>query len=359
MARSGIFSIAAAGVSVLLAAPAVAQTFDLVMPSSSVNTRVHDLSADGQVAVGYPPSYTWTRAGGVRELTTADGLPTAARTGAISGDGLTLAGNQIIGGVTTPFRYRGPGTYQALPGVSGFSRSMAQGVSRTGAVIVGVAENISGGVAWRWTEAGGTQPLGYTTPGHTASNALGVSRDGNVVVGWSGGGTSDAFAWTAGGGLSILPANPGSLTNQATAVNHDGSYIAGTSGFATIWHQGVAHPLPQLTGWAAMIPHGISDDGMVVAGEARNPSFVEEAWVWTQGRGSESLLSYLTFHGVNVPGGWRLASCTALSADGRTFAGYAFNQSQIREVGFVATIPTPGMLCSIVAAFFATSRPRR
>ena len=197
-------------------------------------------------------------------------------------------------------------------------------------------------------------------PGHSYSSALAVSRDGHVTVGWSGGGTSDAFAWTPGGGLTALPANPGSLTNQATAINHDGSYIAGTSGFATIWHNGQATPLPQLSGWAAMIPHGISDDGTVVAGQARNPSFEQEAWVWTQGRGSESLLSYFLSQGVSVPVGWRLDEVNAISADGTTFVGRARPGVGLPGVGFVATVPTPGAACiTVLAAFFATSRRKR
>ena len=193
-------------------------------------------------------------------------------------------------------------------------------------------------------------------PGHSYSSALAVSRDGHVTVGWSGGGTSDAFAWTPGGGLTALPANPGSLTNQATAINHDGSYIAGTSGFATIWHNGQATPLPQLSGWAAMIPHGISDDGTVVAGQARNPSFEQEAWVWTQGRGSESLLSYFLSQGVSVPNGWRPVTVTGISADGRTLAGYASELATAREIGFVATIPSTGTIATLTLGTLLAAR---
>ncbi len=105
--------------------------------------------------------------------------------------------------------------------------------------------------------------------------------------------------------------------------------------------------------------HGVSDDGTVIAGEARNPSFQNEAFVWTQSRGSESLLSYLTFHGVSVPGGWRSGRVSGISAYGRTFVGVAGPTGGGNAVGFVATVPTPTTLAALMGVSALATRRRR
>jgi uncharacterized membrane protein len=345
--------VAASGVS--------AQMFDFVGAPDNGDSRVQAISADGRVAAGFATSagtpLTWTRAGGRVDV------PFVGRAFGISGDGTTIAG-RAAGGVA--FRYAGPGTYQPLPAPTGFANNQADGVSGDGSVVVGTGQSgSSSAMAWRWTDGTGTQALGRTRPGHSASFAQAVSRDGQTIVGWSGGGgaAGEAFRWTPSSGLQALPLPIGNIFGtQATATNHDGSLIAGFSGDnpALVWHNGGSPTLlPQLAGWGILVPHGISDDGTVVAGQGTNPNVEQEAWIWTPTRGSESLFSYLTSQGVSVPTGWRLASCTGMSADGRTFAGYAFNASQIREVGFVTTVPTPGALVTVCAAFLVTSKRKR
>jgi uncharacterized membrane protein len=343
----------ACGVAFALAGSALAQTFDLIEPPVGNAVRVYGLSADGSTAVGHSNtqsrSFTWTRAGGRQDLPAGTGQATA-----ISGDASTIVG-------LPAFRYRGPGTYQPLGSVGNLPDSWAQGVSGDGGVVAGVAFATGGpGVAWRWTPGGGMQALGYARPTDDYSEAKAVSRDGGTIVGWSsGGGTSVAFRWTAAGGMTTLPSIPGSTSDLAMAVSRDGNLIAGSSGFAVIWGPAGVTPLPQLAGWGNMFPHGISDDGSVVAGEARNPSFQTEAWVWTQSRGSESLMSYLLSQGVQIPAGWNLVQTFAMSADGRTFGGYALNGAGNIGAGFVATVPTPGAYIAVCAAFLVTSKRKR
>jgi uncharacterized membrane protein len=353
------------GLCTLAAASGVsAQTFDLTGAPAGEGTRVYALSADGRVATGWSSpsgtSFLWTRAGGRQDLPTV-----AGSSAAISGDGTTIAG-RAAGGVA--FRYAGPGTYQPLPAPTGFANNQADGVSGDGSVVVGTGQSgSSSAMAWRWTDGTGTQALGRTRPGHSASFAQAVSRDGQTIVGWSGGGgaASEAWRWSAGAGMQALADHPGATASAvASAITGDGSAIAGRSGLLgsppAVW-RGNELPtiLPTVSGWGGLLPHGISDDGTVVAGEGTNPNVEQEAWIWTPTRGSESLFSYLTSQGVSVPTGWRLASCTGMSADGRTFAGYAFNASQIREVGFVTTVPTPGALVTVCAAFLVTSKRKR
>jgi probable HAF family extracellular repeat protein len=79
-------------------------------------------------------------------------------------------------------------------------RAEAHGVSADGSVVVG----ISGGRAFRWTAARGMQDLG--TLGGYLSVAHGVSADGSVVVGeaQNAAGQRRAFRWTAARGMQDL-----------------------------------------------------------------------------------------------------------------------------------------------------------
>ncbi len=350
-----------------LAGSALGQTFDVIPGPAGLHATAIGVSADGSVVGGWTNGPTgsgafyWTRAGGRQDLGAPQGFGTGSPT-ALSGDGTTLVG-------LPGFRYRGPGTYQSLGSFGPYPNAWANGVNGDGNVIVGEAFNSSGtsGEAWRWTPGSGMQGLGRTRPGHTYSVARGVSRDGQTIVGSSGGGgaSGEAFRWTATGGLQALSDQPGTIFSAtAAAANHDGSIIVGNSGLPgnppAIWRgDDLPTILPIPTGWANAGGNVISDDGTVVAGQARNPSFEQEAWIWTQGRGSESLLSYLTFHGVSVPAGWRLGGVTGVSADGRTIVGGMANLTGGLGAGFVATVPTPGVCVTVCAALLATSRRKR
>jgi len=80
--------------------------------------------------------------------------------------------------------------------------SQALAISGDGLTIVGV----SGNQAFRWTQAGGIQGLGFL-PGGSISEALGVSLTGTVIVGRSGNaGVFDAFVWTQSLGMKNLKA---------------------------------------------------------------------------------------------------------------------------------------------------------
>ncbi len=363
--RSVIVNVAAWVVSGAgLCGPVMAQSFDLVQAPGGVNLSFNGVTADGMTAVAYSNmgglgSFRWTQAGGLQSI---PGLPTSAPALGISGDGTTVVGRNPA------YRYRGPGTFQDLGTIGNLPDSWAQGVSGDGGVVAGVAFATGGpGVAWRWTQGTGIQPLGYARPTDTYSEAKAVSRDGGTIVGFSSGGgaPTTAFRWTVAGGMQALPLPVGDIFGgSASAVNHDGSVIVGNTGLPgsppAIWRDGGAPTiLPIPTGWANTGPRAASDDGSVVAGEGRNPSFQTEAWVWTQSRGSESLMSYLISQGVQIPAGWRLGRVNAISADGRTFVGVAALSADGSNAGFVATVPTPGVLVTVCAALLATSRRRR
>jgi len=54
----------------------------------------------------------------------------------------------------------------------------------------------------------------------------------------------------------------------------------------------------------------------------------------------EPLADYLNRYGIVVPSNVYLLQATAVSADGRTIAGYTGLPGQVRQ-GFIATIPAP------------------
>jgi probable HAF family extracellular repeat protein len=120
-------------------------------------------------------------------------------------------------------------------GTLGGDWSEALGVSADGSVVVGWATNAARQErAFRWTAARGMQNLG--TLGGRESKALGVSADGSVVVGeaWNAALQWCAFRWTAARGMEDLNITyahlltDGSELYRANAISPDGRYIVGT-----------------------------------------------------------------------------------------------------------------------------------
>ncbi|RIJ77709.1 hypothetical protein D2F89_26640, partial [Escherichia coli] len=140
---------------------------------------------------------------------------------------------------------------------SGFS--VAQGVSADGKVVVGFSSTDSGDYnynAFVWRE-GDTKMTGLGTlraDNSGASEALGASADGKVVVGFSSTDSGDynynAFVWreaTGMTGLGTLKAD-NSGDSEALGVSADGTVVVGGSdtdeGYyhATVWK--VKYPVP-------------------------------------------------------------------------------------------------------------------
>jgi len=202
------------------------------------------ISGDGSVAVGLAwttvgthckaRAMRWTEETGVvlLETTNVDGN---SRASAVSGDGTVAVGwTEAPFGTWQPTWWDADGNEHILA-AEPEAWSEALGANGDGTVVVGELEDH----AFRWTEATGIVDLGPVpgAPG-TESRAVGVSADGNTIVGW--GGTPPinlhAFVWTASGGmqnLDQLVADAGidlegfSFVSHATAVSADGSTIVG------------------------------------------------------------------------------------------------------------------------------------
>ncbi len=357
-------------------------------PSNGTGSTVLGLSQDGSVAVGGSnlpggaKGFRWTRAGGREDFGLEPGMPVSNAAYAVDSTGQTIVGRGTMGPGLPPadraFRRVGNGPPQNLGILPGEQHSFAHGVSGNGTIVVGYNEHSEGpfngyGEAFRWTEVGGMQGLGYLRPDGTVSRAYGISRDGTTIVGYSvsGGlfGDAEAFRWTAGAGMELLPNLPGApyVACRALAVNADGSIAVGyaPSGIgphAVRWSPSGIQDLGIAPGTSDSYAWSVSDDGEVVGGIASDAGH-NWAILWTPGTGMTLLTDFLKLHGINAPSQYRLEEVRAISGDGLTFAGMARHLPTNRPEGFVATIPAPGtaivLLVSTVGLVRRGARPDR
>src|SRR5258705_6235253 len=214
---------------------AASGTFNLVGVAPGMDfSRVYAISANGSVAAGFSqnismaPGFLWTVAGGRYDFVLDPAMPWTSQTYGVSANGSTATGVTVTTTSTiVAFRWSGPGTFQTLGILPGYTASYGEGISGDGSVVVGrSAIQFNAAMAFRWTAATGMQPLGYT-PGHAGfSEARAISRNGSAIVGYSQStrsGLADAFIWRQATGLQVLPQVPGmpSLDLYAYGTNFD------------------------------------------------------------------------------------------------------------------------------------------
>ena len=206
-----------------------------------------------------------------------------------------------------------------LPGGSAYSA--ATGVSGNGSVVVGISESASGTEAFSWTAGGGMVGLGDLAGGSFYSYAHGVSSDGSVIVGRSASASgSEAFSWTAGGGMVGLgDLAGGSFYSEAYDVSAHGSVVVGLSRSASgneafRWTAGGGMVgLGDLTGGGFYsTARGVSDDGAVVVGTSESASGYE-AFRWTAGGGMVGL--------GDLAGGGFYSEARGVNGDGSVVVG--------------------------------------
>jgi uncharacterized membrane protein len=370
-----------------VSATAVAQSFvGIEPPPGQATTRVYGLSHDGGTAAGLSASsdsltlhgFRWTLANG-REDYVGSGVPNYTGAIAVSSDALT-----IVGGMGTSafqprraFRRVGTGPFEDLGVQTGYANSIANAVSSDGSTVVGFSKAAGSGLtreqAFRWTPSTGLEPLGYldgpTNADGFQSQALGVSADGNTVVGWSSFDSTveEGFVWRTGIGMQRLT-SPGPdlpFAGRGVAVSADGNIVLGEAGNGSqlrpvLYTDLVPQAFTQLFDYRITHPHALSADGSVAVGFASNsPTRPNAPWVWTQGGGMALLSDYLTSHGVSIPSGWQLYDCYAVSGDGRSFGGMVISPDSTSGRGFIATVPTPATIAFLSGTLLYTRRRRR
>lgn len=320
------------------------------------------LSADGRIACGasgFGVGFTWTREGGRDDFGLQPGMPWSNTPLGLSSDGGTLAGVMYATPssylLSRAYRRVGNGPLVDLGVMPGYTRSYSRGMSGDGGTVVGACEwgQATGlnGQAFRWTQQGGMQGLGFVRPGSEFSRAMAISRDGGTIVGeshWDG--ISDGFVWREGAGMVGLPRLPGVPADswtRAGAVSADGSVIVGdgdspATGTSTAlrWTAAGVQDLGSLPGYLRSVAHTVDGSGDVVCGIVYT-GLPTTVFVWTPQTGMKLLADHLASYGVSVPAGYRLNQVYAISEDGLTFAGDVVNLSTGRGEGFVATVPSP------------------
>ena len=202
-----------------------------------------------------------------------------------------------------------------LPGAKD---SSALGMSADGQVLVGV----SGGRAFRWSAAKGMIDLG-TMPAKDYFVAWGASGDGSVVVGSGDVGGheqfTEPFLWTSNTGMKKLGFLTGDSRGEAVAVSKDGQVIVGYSADNLQTRafrrgpDGVMRALDVLDEYSPTVAHAVSSDGSVVVGETGSWGS-SEAFRWSQSLGIQLL---------GVLEGYSSSEAAAVSGDGALVVGYS------------------------------------
>ena len=187
-------------------------------------SKAYGVSADGLIVIIdiYPGAYRWTQAGGLQDLGTLGGSSSSASD--ISDNGSYITGTSY-NNAGDPYAFRwfeGTGIEQI-----GTYYSFGMGISGDGNTITGF-ETGSAGVyrAFRWTEISGFE---YNVAGDF-SQGNAISGDGGIIVGDNGGG---AFRLSTAGGLEELNQvysgllTPGSDMYTALGISPDGQFIVG------------------------------------------------------------------------------------------------------------------------------------
>ena len=192
-------------------------------------------------------------------------------------------------------------SFQGLGGLPGSTLPYYQAfaLSDDGSTVVGRGTRHEGPTeAFRWTQATGMVALNVPVG---SAVAYGVSADGSVVVGYSGG---HGFRWTQGTGGEML------FSGLAYGVSDDGSVVVGTDGQsnkALRWPGGAL---------GNGIANGVSGDGQVVVGDFSNGT-VRRPFHWTAATGIVEL---------PVPGTGHI-SALAANYDGSIIVGDGFRWS--------------------------------
>ncbi|MBN2583157.1 MAG: PEP-CTERM sorting domain-containing protein [Planctomycetes bacterium] len=269
----------------------------------------------------------WTAAGGMQPILPP--IPSIGMAEAVSADGQTIVGHSApTARYTTAWRWTSSGGFQWLyPLGNTLHQSQAMDVSADGSVVVGYHMEGGDWEAFRWTEAHGVESLG-SLPGYTPHSATGVSADGSVIVGYGQGATAlMSFLWTAEDGLVVLDDAPGF---EARAVSDDGKVIVGFGG-------GTTRRWTAETGLVSLGPglvHDVSGDGSVVVG-----SSLAGAWVWDEIHGMRLVSDILTEAGIDITG-WLLAGAHGVSYDGTVIVGEGL-RADAPAGAWMVTIPEP------------------
>jgi uncharacterized membrane protein len=207
--------------------------------------------------------------------------------------------------------------------------------------------------------------LGDLDGGTSSSQAMGVSSDGEVTVGFGNSGDLEASLWEdetiVGLGYLANPGQAADFQSLSYAVSFNGSVVVGQSdnyrlvfdpyvgdyvtaryaepfrlegGAMTALFDGLTQGDPNGQPWTFGIALAVNGDGSVVVGWGFG------AFIWDDSRGMRDLQYALESEfGLDLTG-WRLDRATGVSADGRVIVGYGRNPTGDQEA-WVAVLSNP------------------
>jgi len=273
------------------------------IPGGAFSSLGYDTSFDGSVIVGTGQTTAggdavtraarWEGTGAPEDLGTLRGTLGWSAARGVSADGLVVVGSaENPARAEEAFRWTRARGLEGLGALPGASSSVAEGVSGDGSVVVGLSSNR----AFRWTAETGIQLIPPQPNASFTRAARAVSPDGLSIVGYSDlftiPGGREAFLTTPGGtiGLGWLPYGGTAPFSEALGVSGDGRVVVGySSNIAFIWdaQRGMRrlsdalladHGL-NVAGWSLGRATSISADGMVIAGNGLDPQGRQTGWV--------------------------------------------------------------------------------
>ncbi len=325
------------------------------------STWAYDVSWDGRVVVGthgldMPPSleaFYWTPNSGMVGL---GFLVCCAGSGAhgVSPDGGVIVGWSWNGeGYRRAFRWSQQTGMVDLGTLPGGNESWAYDVSRGGLWIVGWSTDWRGNrriaVRWRWPDPPQILPLGIVSAS-TESLAYRVSADGRIIAGARiDSGQSMAICWEEGNaGWTIHTLGTlGGSGSEALGVSADGRVVVGWAHNSSnrrrafLWGVGDNLPVRDLgtlpgdkESWANDVSNGTSMMDRVIVGTSYGGGG-KRAVRWSNLGPLPVLEDLNVTYACLLTDGSRLKEATAVSPDGRYIVGWGYDASRGFQAGFL------------------------
>jgi probable HAF family extracellular repeat protein len=207
-----------------------------------------------------------------------------------------------------------------LPGGSFYS--VALGISADGDSVVGRSGVSDGFATFRWVRGNGMERLSTLSDGASNTRITAISADGSAIVGTGYRGRPRAFRFCAAEGIRWLhELSANGQISFAYDVSADGSVVVGRKclsdrfeAFRWTAAEGLVGLGDLPGGDFQSAAFGVTADGSVVVGTA-NSSQGPEAFRWTQADGMLGL--------GDLPGGAWCSEARATSADGSVVVGHS------------------------------------
>lgn len=221
------------------------------------------------------------------------------------------------------------------------SDTSSWGMSSNGKTIVGLGwRSASQAIGLVWNRENGIKELGSTVDGKS-SRANSVNGDGSVIVGWQ----DSESGWRKGvywknGVQEYIKNSVGELVGEALAVTNDGNIIVGfNEPEAYIFdvkankYTEIEHPDPDFN--TSII--GISDDGNVAVGYWKpwyGSNTDGEGFIWFKDKGVVKINDYVKEAGFDDKS-FTFVLPTGISPNGKYIGGIGINWDEMDLKGFV------------------------